>query len=609
MLRIKIISGDRKGEVLDLHELTSTQPSAIALREDEALHFIAVLDELYENLNLVLHEIETPFTTRYENNGEWVYEWLPKETHGRKECFFHNYYGLAELQLVARETADITKEISYTIFVEFHPVEIFAKKINAERVEKMLAFLARDDGRDLASAVRVTRIKAGHKPGGKTETFLLERIENNLGFLKSVLPSVMTAPLSKLQQSTHLVVPNDETLIDESSLRWISENPDSLYKSYSVDDAVLKYQGEYFSTSKVLEAKSTNSTDIYENQVLHGFVHVLINALSTIRTRLMAVPVREIGTKLGFSGYISLFTQISRFSHTISKNKVARCNHLMAELSALYLRLKRSIPVTAPCLDTPRFTQKAKFNLLYRQIFSRSIAWRRYGAPDWSFQDELFSIQSIPRLFEYYLFCIVKHHLSSHQGNFVLIEEGLDSDVFDYEGSEVSIRLMYEPEIWMTGHSSAAGQDLVNTEGWTTKYGQGETKISRRGSFGPWANRCPDIVIKLDNGKHPSKYIIIDAKYTDNGRAFLNYLPELTMKYVHGIHRQTNGDNSTIALIIVNPNEAATTRHFHHYDYSIYGANPVTPALLVSSIDVAAAHEPDSNFRRDLSKVINIGSR
>ena len=168
---------------------------------------------------------------------------------------------------------------------------------------------------------------------------------------------------------------------------------------------------------------------------------------------------------------------------------------------------------------------------------------------------------------------------------------------------------MYEPEIWMAGHSSAAGQDLVNTEGWTTKYGQGETKISRRGSFGPWANRCPDIVIKLDNGKHSSKYIIIDAKYTDNGRAFLNYLPELTMKYVHGIHRQTNGDNSTIALIIVNPNEAATTRHFHHYDYSIYGTNPVTPALLVSSIDVAAAHEPDSNFRRDLSKVINIGSR
>ena len=89
----------------------------------------------------------------------------------------------------------------------------------------------------------------------------------------------------------------------------------------------------------------------------------------------------------------------------------------------------------------------------------------------------------------------------------------------------------------------------------------------------------------------------------------MNYLPELTMKYVHGIHRQTNGDNSTIALIIVNPNEAATTRHFHHYDYSIYGTNPVTPALLVSSIDVAAAHEPDSNFRRDLSKVINIGSR
>lgn len=610
MLLIKILSGDRRGEVLELGEVSTPQASVMAIREDEALQFTVILDQYYENLNLVLHEIETPHTNHHQKDGRWVYEWHPKETFGRRECFFHNYYGLAELQLIARDSSDTSQDISYALFIEYHSIEVFAKKINADRVEKMLGFLARQDGKDLASAVRVTRIKAGHKAGGKTESFLLERIENNLVFLKNILPAVLAAPLSRLQQSSRLVVPNNETLIDESSLTWVSENPDSLYKTYSVDDAVLKYQGEYFSTSKLLESKSSSSTDIYENQILHGFVYTIISALGKIRSRLLSSNLQEGASSGSFSGYVSLFTQINRFSSIINKNKVDKCTRLMAELSSLYSKLRRGVPVGLPCLEAPRFTQKAKFNLLYRQIFLRSIAWRRYGAPDWSFQDELFSIQSIPRLFEYYLLCIVKHHLESgpFQDELFALENGSDSDVFEYENSDLNVRLMYEPDIWTVGHASASGRDLVNTEGWTVYYSRGETKISKRGSFGGRANRCPDIVIQVTSLGDVSRYIIIDAKYTDSGRAYLNYLPELTMKYIHGIHRQGTGVNPTTALIIVNPNEAPVTRHFHQHDYSIYGQHPVTPALLVSSIDVAAAHEPESNFRRDLSRVMHISA-
>lgn len=607
MLSIEIISGVRKGDAFELQELSSPYIKVMAIREDEALRFSVKLDEFYEDLNLVLHEIETPHTHRYQKDGGWIYEWLPREIYGRKEAFFHNYYGLAEMQLVSREQSGAASDVRYALFIEFHPLEVFAKKINADRVDRMLGFLASDDGKDLASAIRVTRIKAGHKEGGKTETFLLERIENNVTFLKGVLPAILAAPLSRLQQSTRLIVPNNETLIDESSLRWVSENPDSLYKTYSVDDAVLNYQGEYFSTSKLLESKSSNSTDIYENQILHGFVFSIITAVGKIRSRLLASNIQERSSGGGFNGYVSLFTQINKFSSAINKNKVDKCNRLMAEMSSMYARLKRNVPVSRPCLDPPRHTQKSKFNLLYRQVFARSIAWRRYGAPDWSFQDELFSIQSIPRLFEYYLLCVIKRHLkeSTIEGS-SFNDEPEVPDIFVYSGIDVTVKLMYEPDIWSVGHASAVDQDLVNTEGWTVYYGRGDVKISKRGSFGGRANRCPDIVIQLATKGQPRKYVIIDAKYTDNSRAYLNYLPELTMKYVHGIQRQGSGVNPTVALIIVNPSEEPVTRHFHHHDYSIYGKYAVTPALLVSSIDVSAAHEPGSNFRKDLARVMEI---
>ncbi|MCJ8168433.1 DUF2357 domain-containing protein [Atopomonas sediminilitoris] len=608
MLSIRIVSGERKDKEIILPTISEPSPSKLAIREDEALHFKVTLDEYFENLNLVLHEIETPYTHCKKSEGAWIYEWLPKEKYGYKQCFFHNYYGLAELQLVAREPNHSQSSTDFTFFAELQPIEVFAKKINAERVEKMLNFLARQDGKDLASAIRVTRIRAGYKEGGRTENFLLERIENNITFLKKVLPSISHNPISRLQQSTKIVTPTHDTLIDEVALSWASENPDNLTKAFSIDEAVLAYAGEYYSTNKILESTTINSTDVYENQVLHGFVFTLITAIQSIKSKLSKSNNQGSAPPTEFTGYVSLFTQINKFSAIINKRKIDTCTRLIRDLSQILAQLKISIPVSKPCTDMPRFTQKSKFNILYRQIFSRSIAWRRYGAPDWSFQEELFSIQSIPKLFEYYLLCAVKHHIQIDHSTppFAAEETTSDTDVFEYKSPHGQIRLMYEPNIWTVGHSSVTKDSLVNTEGWTVNNQDKAPKISKRGTIGWRANRCPDILIEVISNTNKSDFIIIDAKYTDSNRAFLTYLPELTMKYIHGIHTQDSGAVPSRALLIVNPSEIPATRHFHHHDYSIYGKTPANPALLVSSIDVSCSHEPDSNLRRDLAQIIKI---
>lgn len=127
MLSIEIISGERRGEILVLEEMSTPSSRVLAIREDEALRFSVTLDGFYENLNLVLHEIETPHTHHYQRDGSWVYEWLPREIYGRKEPFFHNFYGLAELQLVSREQSATASDLRYALFIEFHSIEVFAK--------------------------------------------------------------------------------------------------------------------------------------------------------------------------------------------------------------------------------------------------------------------------------------------------------------------------------------------------------------------------------------------------------------------------------------------------------------------------------------------------
>lgn len=607
-LLIEIVSGKRRGTTLQLDSVGSPQSEPVVLREDEAVEFTLVLREERSTLSIFLHDIEVPCTHRYEKDNHWVYQWLPRDTHNRKEAFFHNYFGLAEMAIAARNPS-IQDELD--LFIPLHPIEVLAKKVNAERVAAMLEFLARQDAKDLASAIRVTRIRSGYKEGGRTETFLIDRLEHNLSFLRRALPALGARPLSKLIQETRLVVPNPDTLIDERSLSWVLENPDSLYETTSIDDAVLYSEGGYYASHKILEGQAKNTYDLYENQVVHGFVATLMASAKLIKAKLLQGFTQTSIVPPEFEGYVSFFSQIKKLSHSINKNKIDRCGRIIDELARIRTWLNNQIPVRKIFLGVPQFTQKAKFNMIYQQVFSRMISWHQYGAPDWGFQDELNSIKDIPKLFEYYVLCVIKAHLDETADGLVGGNNSDAADVFEYNFGSVRVRLLYEPELWSVGHNLSLGQKLVNTEGWTVRSsswlgGYNEKKISERKARGGYSNRCPDFMIELSSNVGRSLYFIVDAKYTDSKRAFLSYLPDLTMKYLHGVHEQDSGATLCVGLMIVNPSETSGTQHFHHREYSIYGRHPVTPSLMVSSVDVSNAHDPNSNIRADISKVMEL---
>lgn len=116
-------------------------------------------------------------------------------------------------------------------------------------------------------------------------------------------------------------------------------------------------------------------------------------------------------------------------------------------------------------------------------------------------------------------------------------------------------------------------------------------------------HRCPDIIIRLKN-LNSEKYVIIDAKYTNSFLSWNTYLPQLAMKYIHGITNK-NGNNSTLALIILNPDEKGFTRHYLDEEYSIYGNNTVYPSLFNSILDINKSNELENNYVKDIKQVIS----
>jgi len=610
-LKIEILSGRRSGQVITLLGFGKTQPDPTTVLEDEALKLSLVVDTYYEYLYLVLHENEVPYTTCTPVAEGWIYEWMPKTLRYGRECFFHNYYGFAELALAKKEH-DSEDFLESEVLFEFNFVEVLAKKINAERVDDMLAFLASHSNEALASFFRVTRVRAGFKEGGKSDSFMIEQLEQNLSLLNSVVPIVSLAPIAVLHQENKLVLPNEHTLVDESTLAWCCENVDSLYLANNQHDAIIDLNGDFYASGKVLETHLVKQHDVYENRVLHGFVAVLLISAKSIRQKLGEVPL-DVRMQSGISGYMSFFSQIKKFSAAINKAKIERCERIILSLESLMVTLRRRLPVRGVYMGVPHFTQKAKQHDHYRKIFHKMIIWHNFGAPDWSAQEELFSIKNIPKLFEYYLLFLIKDHFDRTEfcNGFALspLTENSIGDEFEYLWGDLLLRIQYEPKIWTHGHLKSKSQKLINSEGWTPereKNGRFTGGYRARSTKGFYSNRSPDVVISLSRKDGETAYFIIDAKYTDSKKAFSNYIPDLSLKYLNGIHEKNTGRNLSCGLMIVNPDENAFTRHYHSHEYSIYGKYPVTPAILVSSIEVGSAHVLNSNIRMDLTEAMNL---
>lgn len=629
---VKVIGGRNAGREYDLTQ-PPTDDAHYVLCEDDVLLFSVQTIKDRPSVHLALHEIFIPPTSVYpptDTKPYFEYRWEPKRigyNDYRSESFFHNFCGIAELLIVDKfQTAYESFELNN--LQQLQPIEVLARKINADRIGVMLDFLARNDGRDLAALARITRKYSGFKEGDKTLTFTLDRIEQYLNFLEDALPKIVRKPIAKLVQ-INTIKPYSKFLnITEDSINHIIDSPDYIYEVTNKEDSLFSVEDRYFAVDKILETELVEETNLYENQVLHGFIELLINATDDVLCRLSEVKVKKKDTVI--QGYESLFNKLNQFSIRLNQPYIERCNDFNRRLRTLKRMLQTRLKVKQLYTSEPYFSHKAKQNLNYQKIFLMMIEWMRFGSPDWSLQKELNSIQDLPKLFEFYLFCLTKEHVLnySRQFNGGLIASPIDGSndsrfVFQVN-EEIQAELLYEPNIFHADSEDAVLPLYRNTEAW--KRGQDNRYMVSKGEYSSIEarrdgfklrvdssktqkskrfHRSPDVVLRLKSESNES-LLIMDAKYMTSQKAFYEAMPECVMKYLHGIHIATTGQNTSIGLMIVNPDEEDITRHFHHDEYSIFSTRPVIPAIMTASIDVAKAHKLDSTIQRNIFRLLEL---
>lgn len=584
-LKLLVLNGGRSNKKISLKKTSKSAFGEMPfILESEAIEFSLETASYITKATLCIYDYQIEYSKFVydETKNVNIFFWSPKQKKSfgsEYEVLFSNFFGVADIQVELQTVEGLHEIINYS------SVEILASKMSAERVELMLSFLAKLPDSEIYSAFHATKLQSNFVEGSVRPDIVLERLEKIVSFLEKTLPSICHSPITRLTPKQRIEPYQDNTYTDETTISWLLENLSVLVPTDDDQKVTLRYEEDLYLADSLQVPVIMESCNLYENQVIHGFIELLQQQCQTLYQKL-DFPIEASRSSSNYinEDYKSFFTIISRFSKGLLEPQKRRFEKVSSKLKFLQYTLDKYIPVRAKVRERPRITSKARVNRVYFEIFHRAISYHEYGQPDWSAYENLFGIKSIPILFENYCYFRVLDHLQTIFGN-----RDKDGLFFDSRGSEVE--LQREPNYWAVGHANSILDNVVNTEGWTTSPSK---KVTERKSRGPNSRRSPDIVIKVTRVDGASFLLVMDAKYSNEVLSFVDYLPKLTMKYLHGLHFKGRGVMAAKSLTIIYPNESGSVKSFHNQDYAFDGVTPAEPSLQI--VGVAPSEEVDDRL-------------
>ncbi|MGN3334461.1 DUF2357 domain-containing protein [Pseudomonas aeruginosa] len=584
-LILTIMTGARKGQVITLQKRSEAKNADIPwVLEDEEIKFDITVPRLYRSsiLELYQHSIPTSHASYPPEHPDSVkFSWIPDTNSNiTASKLFWNYFGVAELNLLLNDENGETSEL-----LNFQPIQVVATKSSADKVERMFEYLASISSEALHSVFSATRHTVGFEEGAVSPSYTFERLEHAIAALRELLPHVLRSPLTRLVPEQKLVPLTGREELDDSSIGWLVENLSVLQPTDHPEDAHVYYDGDHFKASGLLLPVLEEQTDIYENRVIHGFIDLLIRTAQNLGNRMESELTRHGSNSTIPNGYVSFFEKVTRFKAQLMGTQINKIDAILSTLNQYKIVVDRQLFVKHPIHERPIITPKTQCKPAYRDLFVEIIKWHEKGKIDWTAYENLFAIESIPMLFEAYCYFRVLEvtnkflHTPTHES--VKTKERTLKTSFTDKGNN-EIEVIKEPEYWTLNHNNRHPEYIVNGEAFTVN--KDNRSIRQRSQSGANSKRAPDIVIQIKNPQGKVRLIILDAKYSYANKAFIDYLPDLTMKYVHGIHRFGQNEPLVSSMSILYPDDKAGFRGFHYGPLGVFGEAPVSPSLQACGI-------------------------
>ncbi len=588
-LQIEILSGPRQGMRFSLPmkpEVSCAAATMPYVLETEALAFFTTVDCDCEAVSLCLGDRVLPFS-QGRGSSALEFELFPafREKGGREAVLF-NYFGVTQfiLQLDVDGVSKLFKSA---------PVEVLARKGTASQAERMVNFILSETDSDPSQASGTATFRSASS--GDHLNRVVEQLLDHTRQLEVLTPHILLRPVRALTSEMALRNGAEVAVQSDQSIAWLMDNLAVLEETDDEERAHLSVDQRYYYASEVLKPVVHEHTDIYENRVLMGYLESLSEFAANVLSSYASEDLRH--TQNEHQGFVSFFACMDAWIHRVSSQQLAALKECQRRLAALIVQYKRHLPVKRAEKSLPRMTAKVRGHRDYLLVFRLIIQWYQNSKMDWSSQQLFLAINSMPDLFEYYSLLRVRRWLLNKGGS--TNSEHLGGGRWHARVKNLGLRLSYEPMFWMVGNSNAGA--LVNTEN-RSVFDARNNWVGRSREF-EYARRSPDITLEIKRNEELLGLLVLDAKYTTRELAFKQYLPECTMKYVHGIALAGGGDRNVVkAMIILYADSDDEFMDFHTAPFDAYGSHAQLPVLGAQSLSLK---RPDKIGGRSLEALLD----
>lgn len=538
------------------------QPFTIGLLENDGCQ--AALEHIIEhsasNSNNIFSDLSYEFQLNCEDLSQivdvrvYVNDAFESSTYSNgRICFpgrgasdrriFLDCYGFVELSL----TLVLVDGQEYTLNSEYLPILVRRGELN-DSVKAMVNFVYNNQESLLLNGELKPRNPSGLKENGyrslTAQILLAEEIatiyESSYGYFKtnSRFRLERTPVIERLERVQY---------VTQGTLSYAATHPEHLRQVNSTRG--IRIGQRVYQPQKAETVQNVCSYDIYENRVVLTFLRNMIDSVLLLQERccnlLSQIPNNEdYSPEYIYSSFFMFFE--TRKMLEVGKAQLEKLFEKFTNLWGMYSNALR-IPVDQH-MSQPRPTAIFMSVPQYNRIFVRIHRWFSFGIYDFSKENFMLSFIKISALYESYLLtkmlCYFRNRGYSLESSKRCVypvskrwkyKNTSGPNTFVLLNGQKTITLYYQPVIFDTDQRAVNGIGLYRNN--SIPVYTGDEDDGRQGGH----YYVPDFLIKVEENEH-SKYMIVDAKFSDVSSVRRHYVKDLAFKYLFSISPIASND-------------------------------------------------------------------
>jgi hypothetical protein len=578
--------------IASIPEKDQNDDFSLTVFEDQKVYFRVKLPSQCDEVELFVTDIAiSPNRIERIDDCYNYYSW----TSVGHNAFFQNIYGNCSLKLF------FTQEDGTNRHCDFSPIDIVGSKLSEREITHILNYLSQKSPESIWTLCAATQVKTAFRSNSKDCFEFFREAEIGAEVLERTFPRIIEKPCSRLVPRKRLMPASHSSVYDPTAVDWLVSNLDVLEPSPATPEA-LNVLWRYYTPREIEVEELIENTNVYENQIIYAYLINIIDFLTQFVGQFHDEANNEL--ELAQNGRTPLFMILKRENARIYATYVSKTHNLLNRFRRLKRLLEGRLKVQEGNPSPPIFTAKVRSDTYYRDTFERIAIWHSLGSPDWTPANSFAGIKSIDQIYEIYCYHRIFDSILAN-GFSLIVDENTDKknqSHLSFVKDDIIIEFYHERK-FRAFNFYGYEEEFMHIEKWT------QTTTPRAGT-GPFSCRIPDFTLTVCLKSQGTKFLVLfDAKYTTHKLAFQKYLPECTMKYVHGIGR-SGGGCSPVSLFYIlyagTPNVHSNKSELHYAEdrYNLYSSKTHTPCL--GAVELSPRDRWDFDFF--IGKAISIAA-